>query len=72
MVLNTLDLTADQVRRMMKIGAESGRYEIALYSDINYFEMALSLFLDKPLTKFNFFLPIEEWTPQTQTLIKRA
>jgi hypothetical protein len=70
MVLNTVDLTAEQVKRMMIVGAESGRYEIALYSEMSYFEMALSLFLGKPLIKFNIFLPIEEWTPQTQLLIQ--
>ena len=37
MVLNTVDLTADQVKKMMRVGAESGRYEIVLYSEINYF-----------------------------------
>lgn len=37
MVLNTVDLTSDQIKRMMRIGAESGRYEIAMYSEINYF-----------------------------------
>ena len=58
MVLNTIDLTVDQVKRMMRIGAESGRYEIVLYSEISYFEMALSLFFGKPLIKFNFFMPI--------------
>ena len=42
---------------MMRIGAESGRYEVVLYSELSYFEMALA--------------PIEEWTPQTQALIKR-
>ena len=33
--------------------------------------MALSLFLGKPLIKFNFFFPIEEWNPQTQLLISQ-
>ena len=32
MVLNTTGLTVEQVQRMMKIAAESGRYEIVFYS----------------------------------------
>lgn len=69
LVLNTLDLTYDQVERMMRIAAEPGRYEICLYSELNYFQMAVGLFLSKPLLKFNFFLPLEQWTPETQALI---
>ena len=33
--------------------------------------MAFNVFLGKPLIKFNFFMPIEEWNPKTQHLINQ-
>lgn len=49
MVLNTADLTPKQVQRMMAIAAESGRYELTFYSDIQYLDQAIAIFLSKPL-----------------------
>jgi hypothetical protein len=40
-----------------------GHYEFICYSTAEHFPAAYELFKQKPLVKFNFFLPIEELPP---------
>jgi hypothetical protein len=71
MILNTLDLSADEAHRLMKIGSKSGMHEIVMYSELAYFEQAVDLYLKKPFIKFNFFMPLEELTPEISAVIKK-
>jgi hypothetical protein len=48
---------------------QPGHYELICYSSAEHFPAAVELFRVKPLVKFNFFLPLEEFRGERQELI---
>jgi len=42
-----------------------------MYSELKYFENALDVFMKKPFIKFNYFMPLEELTPEVSLMIKK-
>lgn len=63
MILNTTGLSQGEVQHILELMKLPGHYEFICYSTAEHFPAAYELFKQKPLVKFNFFLPIEELPP---------